>query len=180
MGTSSSWSLASNDGCILKAFTPVCRVLGVEPAKNIAEVAVAAGVPTIADFFDSRVATASKAAHGGARLIIARNVVAHVPEVVDFLSGAADWLTDDGIFHVEVPYLREMVDKLEFDTIYHEHLSYFSVTTMNRLFAEAGLVLWDVEEITLHGGRLARRAREEAWRVLHATAPPLLPRRRAA
>jgi len=152
--------LASNDGCILKAFKPTCRVLGVEPAKNIAEVAVAAGVPTIAEFFDSRVAGASKVAHGGARLIIARNVVAHVPEVVDFLAGAADWLTDDGVLHVEVPYLREMVEKLEFDTIYHEHLSYFSVTTMNRLFAEAGLVLWDVEEITLHGGSLVARGKK--------------------
>jgi C-methyltransferase C-terminal domain/Putative zinc binding domain/Methyltransferase domain len=167
--------LASNDGCILKAFKPTCRVLGVEPAKNIAEVAVASGVPTIADFFNSRVAAESKAAHGGARLIIARNVVAHVPEVVDFLSGAADWLTDDGVLHVEVPYLREMVDKLEFDTIYHEHLSYFSVTTLARLFAEAGLVLWDVEEITLHGGSLVARgkrpgatARESVARYLAA------------
>jgi hypothetical protein len=151
--------LASNDGCILKAFKPTCRVLGVEPAKNIAEVAVTAGVPTIVEFFDSKLAAASKGTHGGARLIIARNVVAHVPAVVDFLSGAADWLTDDGILHVEVPYLGEMVEKLEFDTIYHEHLSYFSVTTMNRLFAEAGLVLWDVEEIGLHGGSLVARGK---------------------
>jgi hypothetical protein len=94
---------------------------------------------------------------GAARLIIARNVLAHVPECVDFVKGAAHWLTDDGVFHVEAPYLKPMVEHLEFDTIYHEHLSYFSVTALDRLFKEAGLVLWDVEEIGLHGGSLIAR-----------------------
>jgi len=152
--------LASNDGCILKPFLASCRVYGVEPAKNIAEVANKDGVPTLADFFNSETAKTVLAKEGAAKLIIARNVVAHVPEVVDFISGAATWLTDDGILHVEVPYLGEMLDQLEFDTIYHEHLSYFSVTALAQLFERAGLVLWDVEEIGLHGGSLIARGKK--------------------
>jgi hypothetical protein len=93
---------------------------------------------------------------------MARNVLAHVPDLVDFVKGVHHWLSDDGIFHVEVPYLRPMVDHLEFDTIYHEHLSYFSVTALHRLFREAGLTLWDVEEIPLHGGSLIARGKRNA------------------
>jgi novobiocin biosynthesis protein NovU/D-mycarose 3-C-methyltransferase len=152
--------LASNDGCILKPFRDRCRVLGVEPAKNIAAVANRDGVPTRAQFFDSVLARELRETEGPAKLILARNVVAHVPRVVDFIAGAGQWLSDQGVLHVEVPYLREMVEKLEFDTIYHEHLSYFSVTALNRLFAEAGLVLWDVEALELHGGSLAARGRK--------------------
>jgi C-methyltransferase C-terminal domain/Putative zinc binding domain/Methyltransferase domain len=153
--------LASNDGCILKPFKAASRVYGVEPAKNIAEVANREGVPTLAEFFDSRTAAIVKKEQGAAKLIIARNVVAHVPEVVDFIAGAGEWLTDDGILHVEVPYLGEMVRELEFDTIYHEHLSYFSVTALAHLFREAGIVLWDVEEIGLHGGSLIARGKRK-------------------
>ncbi len=152
--------LASNDGCILKPFRAHSRVYGVEPAKNIAEVANKEGVPTLAEFFNSKTAAQVRSEQGPAKLIMARNVVAHVPEVVDFIAGAAHWLTDDGILHVEVPYLGEMVEKLEFDTIYHEHLSYFSVTALSHLFQKAGLVLWDVEEIGLHGGSLIARGKK--------------------
>ncbi|MGZ3453561.1 MAG: class I SAM-dependent methyltransferase [Polyangiales bacterium] len=153
--------LASNDGCILKPFKAHCRIQGVEPARNVAEVAVQSGVPTHVGFFDGPTGRELREAMGPARLIIARNVVAHVPAVVDFIAGAGHWLADDGILHVEVPYLREMLDKLEFDTIYHEHLSYFSVTALDRLFAEAGLVLWDVEELGLHGGSLIARGKRK-------------------
>jgi novobiocin biosynthesis protein NovU/D-mycarose 3-C-methyltransferase len=153
--------LASNDGCILRPFAAHCRIQGVEPARNVARVAIDAGIPTHVGFFDGKTGRELRAAVGPARLIIARNVVAHVPEVVDFIEGAGHWLADDGILHVEVPYLREMVRNLEFDTIYHEHLSYFSVAALDRLFAEAGLVLWDVEEIGLHGGSLIARGRRK-------------------
>lgn len=149
--------LASNDGCILKPFQAQCRVYGVEPAKNIADVANKEGVPTLAEFFNSETATKVRKEQGRAKLIIARNVVAHVPEVVDFIAGASHWLDAEGVFHMEVPYLVEMVEHLEFDTIYHEHLSYFSVTAIDHLFRAAGLVLWDVEAITLHGGSLIAR-----------------------
>ena len=153
--------LASNDGCILKPFRAHAKVYGVEPAKNIAEVANKDGVPTLADFFNSKTAEKVRTEQGPARLIMARNVVAHVPEVVDFCRGVAHWLADDGIFHIEAPYLRDMVTHLEFDTIYHEHLSYFSVTALARLCDEAGLVLWDVEELALHGGSLIARAKKK-------------------
>ncbi len=151
--------LASNDGCILKPFRSHCRVLGVEPAKNIAEVAIKDGVPTVAEFFNFELGQKLREEHGPAELIMARNVLAHVPDLVDFVKGVQHWLSDDGIFHVEAPYLKPMVDHLEFDTIYHEHLSYFSVTALDRLFKEAGMVLWDVEEIPLHGGSLIARGR---------------------
>jgi SAM-dependent methyltransferase len=151
--------LASNDGCILKPFRSHCRVLGVEPAKNIAEVANKEGVPTVAEFFNFKMGQKLREEHGAAELIMARNVLAHVPDLVDFVKGVRHWLSDDGIFHVEAPYLKPMVDHLEFDTIYHEHLSYFSVTALDRLFKEAGMVLWDVEEIPLHGGSLIARGK---------------------
>jgi hypothetical protein len=152
--------LASNDGCILRPFQAMARVCGVEPAKNIAKVANEQGIPTRADFFDARLAEALRREHGPARLIVARNVVAHVPQVIDFIAGAARWLTDDGVLHVEVPYLGDMMEKLEFDTIYHEHLSYFSVTALAHLFQRAGLVLWDVESLSLHGGSLMARGKK--------------------
>ncbi len=153
--------LASNDGCILKPFRSHCRVLGVEPAKNIAEVANKDGVPTVAEFFNHAMGQKLREEHGPAELIMARNVLAHVPDLVDFVKGVRHWLSDDGIFHVEAPYLKPMVDHLEFDTIYHEHLSYFSVTALERLFKEAGMVLWDVEEIPLHGGSLIARGKRQ-------------------
>lgn len=158
--------LASNDGCILKPFKSHARIVGVEPAKNIAEVANKDGVHTHAEFFNLKFAKTLRETEGRARLVMARNVLAHVPEVVDFVKGVAHWLTEDGIFHVEAPYLAPMVDHLEFDTIYHEHLSYFSVTALNHLFKAAGLVLWDVEEIGLHGGSLIARGK------LHGPAKP--------
>lgn len=151
--------VASNDGCILKPFRSCCRVLGVEPAKNIAQIANQQGVPTVAEFFNLKLGRQLREEHGPAELILARNVLAHVPDLVDFVAGVREWLSEDGIFHVEVPYLKPMVDHLEFDTIYHEHLSYFSVTALDRLFKEGGLVLWDVEEIPLHGGSLIARGK---------------------
>ncbi len=151
--------VASNDGCILKPFQTHCRVLGVEPAKNIAETANNEGVPTVAEFFNLKMGQKLREEHGVAELIIARNVLAHVPDLVDFVKGVHQWLSDDGIFHVEVPYLKAMVEHLEFDTIYHEHLSYFSVTALDRLFKAAGMILWDVEEIPLHGGSLIARGK---------------------
>ena len=154
--------LASNDGCILKPFGAHCRTLGIEPAKNIAEIANREGVRTLAEFFDRPLGERLRRDEGPARLIIARNVLAHVPDLVGFVRGVREWLADDGIFHVEVPYLRPMLEGVEFDTIYHEHLSYFSVTALERLFREAGLVLWDVEEIPLHGGSLIVRGRRAA------------------
>jgi len=152
--------LASNDGCVLKPFQTHSRVIGIEPARNIAAVANQAGIETRAQFFDSKLAGELRLQYGPARLVIARNVLAHVPDLQDFLSGVAHWLTDDGVLHVEVPYLGEMVERVEFDTIYHEHLSYFSVRPLQVLFSSSGLVLTEVEEIPLHGGSLIVRGRK--------------------
>ena len=152
--------LASNDGCILKAFQKYACTIGVEPAKNIAAVANKQGVPTVAEFFNSNQAAKLKEEYGAAKLIIARNVVAHVPDVVDFIAGACHWLADDGLLHVEVPYLGEMIGNTAFDQIYHEHLSYFSVTALFHLFHAAGLELCDIERLDLHGGSLIVRAKK--------------------
>lgn len=152
--------LASNDGCILKAFKKHCHTIGIEPAKNIAAFANKQGVPTIAEFFDSKQAKILRELYGKARLIIARNVVAHVPDVLDFISGACHWLADDGILHIEVPYLVDMIANTAFDQIYHEHLSYFSVTALFHLFHATGLELWDVEPLSLHGGSLIIRVKK--------------------
>lgn len=153
--------LASNDGCILKAFKGITHIQGVEPAQNIAELARREGIPTRPQFFDLALGRALRDELGSARLIIARNVLAHVPSVIDFARGAREWLSDDGVFHVEVPYLEHLVAERQFDTIYHEHLSYFSVTSLKHLFERAEMVLWDVEEIPLHGGSLLARGKRQ-------------------
>jgi novobiocin biosynthesis protein NovU/D-mycarose 3-C-methyltransferase len=149
--------LASNDGAVLQAFKAHGPILGVDPARNVAAVANERGVPTVADFFGRAIVPSLIARAGRPRLVIARNVLAHVPDLVDFVGGVAAWLAPDGIFHVEVPYLVPMLRTLAFDTIYHEHLSYFSVGVVARLFQRAGLELFDVEPISLHGGSVVLR-----------------------
>ena len=151
--------LASNDGTLLAAFRGRCRTLGVEPAQNVAALAEARGLATIAEYFDGTLAGRILREHGPARLIIARNVLAHVPDPVGFLTAARRCLTDDGLVWVEVPSLAAMVDELQFDQIYHEHLSYFSLRSLVRLFAAAGLTVVDAELIPLHGGSLLVQAR---------------------
>lgn len=162
--------LASNDGCILKPFRAFTRIQGVEPAKNVAEVAIKDGIPTHVDFFSGKKGRQMRDEVGPAKLIMARNVVAHVPDVVDFIEGAGHWLADDGVLHVEVPWLEPMVKGLEFDTIYHEHLSYFSVTALDELYRRANLVLWDVEEIPLHGGSVIARGKKKGTKPLPSVA----------
>lgn len=146
---------ASNDGCLLRAimqWTP--NVLGVEPARNIADQAVRDGVPTISEFFGESLARSIRAERGPARVVIGTNVLAHVPDVVDFLRGAATLLDEDGIVVIEAPYLRDLVETVAYDTIYHEHVSYLSVTALSRLFPYAGLVLTHVERTPTHGGSI--------------------------
>lgn len=145
--------VASNDGTVLKAFQQRgVRVLGVEPALNIAAIARSAGVPTEAEFFTEAIGAAIAGSHGKAKGILGRHVFAHVDDVNDFLRGASALLTDDGVLVIEVPYLGEFIEHLEFDTIYHEHLSYVSLEPMARLCAQNGLRLVDVEKASLHGG----------------------------
>jgi hypothetical protein len=146
---------ASNDGCLLRSiqrWTP--NVLGVEPARNIAEQAAREGIPTISEFFGEETARAIRAEHGPARVVVGTNVLAHVPDLVDFARGAAALLDEDGMFVVEAPYLRDLVETVAYDTIYHEHVSYLSVTALARVFPLAGLVLTHVERTPTHGGSI--------------------------
>lgn len=147
--------VASNDGTVLKAFQKRgLQVLGVEPARNVVAIAQAAGVPTELDFFTDESAAALSARVGSAAGILARHVFAHVDDLDDFLRGVLRLLRDNGIFVIEVPYFGTLVDNLEFDTVYHEHLSYFALQPLEQLFAKHGLIVVDVEPVSLHGGSI--------------------------
>lgn len=146
---------ASNDGCLLKAiqrWTPY--VLGVEPARNIASIAVSEGVPTLPEFFGSATARQIRARYGPAHIIVGTNVLAHVPDIGDFLRGVAALLADGGLFVIEAPYLRDLVETLAYDTIYHEHVSYLSVTALHHAYRISGLSLTHVERVPIHGGSI--------------------------
>ena len=147
--------LASNDGYLLKEFQAQrVPVLGVEPATNVARVAQAGGVPTVSEFFG--VSLATRLATDGVRadLVVANNVLAHVPDVNDFVAGVGLILKGDGTATFEFPHLLRMLESGEFDTIYHEHFSYFSLRSAQRIFERHGLDVVDVDELPTHGGSL--------------------------
>ena len=147
--------IASNDGYLLQYFKQNdIPVLGVEPAHNVAQVAVAAGIPTVVKFFG--VDTAKELVNDGkqADLLVGNNVLAHVPALNDFVEGMKIVLKPQGIITMEFPHLMRLMAKNQFDTIYHEHFSYFSLITVEKVFARHGLTLFDVEELTTHGGSL--------------------------
>ncbi len=147
--------IASNDGYLLQHFLAGgVPILGVEPAANVAEVAKAHGVPTEIAFFGRATAARLRESFGAADLLIANNVLAHVPDINDFVGGIADLLAPDGVFTAEFPHLLKLIELTQFDTIYHEHYSYFSLLTLERIFAAHGLRAFDVEELPTHGGSL--------------------------
>jgi SAM-dependent methyltransferase len=147
--------LASNDGYLLQHFVQrAVPALGIDPAANVAEAARERGVETIVDFFGSDLAKALVADGRRADLIAANNVLAQVPPLNDFVAGIETLLAPDGVATIEVPHLARLIEGLQFDTIYHEHYSYFSLTTMDRLFSTHGLEVFDVEELPSHGGSL--------------------------
>ena len=164
LGTDSEvMEIASNDGYLLQYFIERgISAQGIEPAANVAEAAEARGVPTRVEFFTS--ALAEKLASDGyhADLIIGNNVLAQVPDVNDFVAGVAAVLAPAGVATFEFPHLVRLIDENQFDTIYHEHFSYFSLTTVQRIFAKAGLTVFDVEELWTHGGSLRVYARHDA------------------
>ena len=144
--------IASNDGTVLKEFRARgVRVLGIEPARNIAALATADGIETVAEFFDESLGR-SLGARGRAAGLFARHVVAHVDDLPGLLRGVDGLLAPDGVFALEVPYLGDLVTHREFDTIYHEHLSYFALRPLDRLCADHGFAVVDVERVNLHGG----------------------------
>ncbi|MFW6033744.1 MAG: methyltransferase domain-containing protein [bacterium] len=148
--------LASNDGYLLRNFLPHgVRVLGVDPAPDQAQAARQAGVPTLQEFFGRDVARRIRHEHGPADVIIANNVMAHVPALNDFVGGIAELLADDGLVTVENPWVKALVDQGQFDTIYHEHLYYYSCGSVDTLVRRHGMALQHVEYFPdLHGGTL--------------------------
>jgi SAM-dependent methyltransferase len=148
--------VASNDGYLLQYYKDTgIPVLGIEPARNVAGIAeTKRGIPTICEFFDERLAARLVAEGRRADVIHANNVLAHVPDPNGFVRGLRLVLKDDGILVVEVPYVKDIIDRCEFDTIYHEHLCYFSLTAVNHLFTRHGLTICDVERLDIHGGTL--------------------------
>jgi len=145
--------VASNDGSLLACFRELgVRVLGVEPATNIAAMARDRGIDTVNDFFDGARGRSLRAERGAARAVIGNNVFAHVDDSQDFLRGAAALVADDGLVCIEVPWAGEMLARLEYDTVYHEHLCYFSVTSLVRLCDAVGLSLVRADHVPVHGG----------------------------
>jgi cyclopropane fatty-acyl-phospholipid synthase-like methyltransferase len=149
------FEIASNDGYLLQHFVRKnIPVLGIEPAANVAKVAVAKGVPTVVRFFGVETATDLTRNPGGADLIVGNNVLAHVPDINDFVGGMQVLLKPTGTITMEFPHLVRLMEQNQFDTIYHEHFSYLSLTTVQRIFNAHGLRVYDVEELTTHGGSL--------------------------
>jgi SAM-dependent methyltransferase len=148
--------IASNDGYLLRTFVERgIPVLGIDPAPGPAAAAQAAGIPTITEFFGIDLARRLVAERGRADVVIANNVMAHVPDLNGFVRGLAELVAPDGVVTVENPWVRDLVDRVAFDTIYHEHFCYFSCTAINRLIRRHGLFLNDVDYFAdLHGGTL--------------------------
>lgn len=152
--------LASNDGYLLQHFVAMnIPALGIEPAANVAAVAIEKGVPTLVEFFGRKFATELAEQGKKADLLLGNNVLAQVPDLNDFVGGMKILLKPDGVITMEFPHLLKLMQENQFDTIYHEHFSYFSILATEKLFASHGLTLFDVEEIPTHGGSLRIYAR---------------------
>lgn len=147
--------VASNDGYLLQYFKEKgVPVLGIEPTANTAQVAIDKGINTRIDFFGTRLAKKLVEENIKADLLLGNNVLAHVPDIVDFVAGMKIILKDEGVITMEFPHLMQLVDNNQFDTIYHEHFSYLSFHTVQQIFSSQGLELFDVDEISTHGGSL--------------------------
>jgi SAM-dependent methyltransferase len=147
--------IGSNDGTLLTGFRRRgLQIVGIEPAANVAAIANAAGIPTMNQFFTPALAEEIARTRGPAKVILATNVFAHVHDLDRFLQGVSALLSADGVFVIEVPYLVDILDKTEFDTIYHEHLSYFAVRPMVTLFTRFGLEIVGLKRVSVHGGSI--------------------------
>ena len=147
--------LASNDGYLLKNFVGAnIPCLGIEPTRSTADAAEALGIPVLRQFFTRKLGEELSQRGQQADLIIGNNVYAHVPDINDFTSGMKALLKHDGVITLEFPHLMRLVEKRQFDTIYHEHFSYLSFAAVSRIFAKSGLRIFDVEELPTHGGSL--------------------------
>jgi len=171
--------IASNDGYLLQYFKEKgIPVLGIEPARNVARAAQEAGVQTIVKFFGVQTATELAVEGKHADLLIGNNVLAHVPDINDFIKGMKILLKSNGLITMEFPHLLRLVEENQFDTIYHEHFSYFSLIAVNKIFDTHGLTIFDVEELSTHGGSLRIYARhsEDSSKPVCRSVPDLIDR----
>ena len=163
--------LASNDGYLLQYFKRAgVPVLGIEPTQNTAEIAIKNGIPSLTKFFGRETAREVLATEGPASVILGNNVLAHVPDINDFVGGMKILLGPNGVVTMEFPQLLHLIDRNYWDTIYHEHFSYLSFTTVDKVFAHHGLVLFDVDDLPTHGGsiRIYARHAEDSSKPVHA------------
>ncbi len=174
--------IASNDGYLLQHFVRAgVPVLGIEPAANVAKVATERGIRTEVCFHGRRTAADVVGKYGQADLVLGNNVLAHVPDLNDFVAGMKLLLKPGGVLTMEFPHLQRLMEGNQFDTIYHEHFSYFSFLTVTKVFAAHGLTLFDVEELPTHGGslRIYGRHADDSSRPVAARAEQLLAREHA-
>lgn len=166
--------IASNDGYLLQHYKKSFQVLGIEPAKNIAKVAIKKGISTRCEYFTKSLAETLTNEGIHADIIHANNVMAHVPEINDFVSGIKKLLKPNGQAVIEVPYLLNLIKHCEFDTIYHEHVFYFSVSPLVQLFDRHHLVIKDIEEIPIHGGSIRLYITHKDKAIMSQTVKDLL------
>jgi SAM-dependent methyltransferase len=174
--------IASNDGYMLQYFVAAgIPVLGIEPAGGVAAAAEAKGVPTLREFFGRESATRLAREGRTADLLAAKNVLAHVPDINDFVAGIPILLKPDGVFTVEFPHLLNLIRETQFDTIYHEHFTYLSLLAVDKIFARHGLTIFDVEQLPTHGGSLrVFVARRDSAREVSASVAKVIDIERAA
>jgi hypothetical protein len=154
--------IASNDGYLLQNFVEKgIPVLGIDPAAGPAQEALKIGVPTVIDFFGANLATKLKADGNRASVMLANNVLAHVNDINDFVKGFSILLAEDGIAEFEFPYVRDLIETCAFDTIYHEHVFYYSLAALEPLFARHGMYLNDAQSLSIHGGSLRLRVSKQ-------------------
>lgn len=161
--------VASNDGSLLRCFQDFgVKTLGVDPATNVAAMARANGVETINEFFNLDTAKKIRAQYGPAKAVIGNNVLAHVDDTQNFLRGCKEVIGKEGLVIIEMPYLGDLLNRTEYDTIYHEHLCYFSVNSLMRLCESAGLVIVRMDHVPIHGGSLRMHAGHVEVRHTHS------------
>lgn len=175
--------VASNDGYLLQYFKRAgVPVLGIEPTANTADIAIRNGIPSLTKFFGRETARDVRVSQGAADVILGNNVLAHVPDINDFVGGIRILLGPGGVVTMEFPQLLHLIERNYWDTIYHEHFSYLSFTTVEKIFAQHGLVLFDVDDIPTHGGsiRIYARHAEDTSRPVHQRVPAMRERERKA
>lgn len=160
--------IGSNDGILLQNFLEKYRVLGIEPSANVAEEARKKDIETLDGFFTVAMAKEIVAKYGKAKVVSANNVFAHIDDIDELVKGVAELLTDDGVFVTESHYLLDLIEKREFDTVYHEHLCYYSVKPLMHLFERFGMEVSDVRRVEVHGGSIRVYARKKTNTPVHA------------